>query len=70
MFLSIVISVLLTQAQQGTAQLRGFRTAPALFQQNCGTCHGKEGSLSMFLGSGYGTGNSINGNALLAFGPD
>ncbi|PYS17826.1 MAG: hypothetical protein DMG11_34265, partial [Acidobacteria bacterium] len=47
MFLSIVISLLLTQAQQGTAQLRGFRTAPALFQQNCGTCHGKEGSLSI-----------------------
>jgi len=24
----------------------------------------------MFLGSGYGTGNSINGHALLAFGPE
>jgi len=24
----------------------------------------------LFLGSGYGTGHSINGNALLAFGPE
>ncbi|HYR82718.1 MAG TPA: PQQ-binding-like beta-propeller repeat protein [Terriglobia bacterium] len=47
MFLSIAISLLLTQAQQTTPQLRGFRTAPALFQQNCGTCHGTQGSPSI-----------------------
>lgn len=35
------------QNPQNTTPRPGFRAAPALFQQNCGTCHGNQGSPSI-----------------------
>src|SRR5262245_17034729 len=38
----LLLAALMLQAPQGPAR-PGFRAAPPIFQQNCGTCHGNEG---------------------------
>jgi mono/diheme cytochrome c family protein len=122
----LLLAALLVQAPQAqnATPRPGFRAAPPIFQQNCGTCHdGKQapsitelqkyspeqvyealttGKMKdqaapvsdvqkrqiaeflaarpmgsdevaggmVFIGSGYGAGNSGFGNVLLAFGPE
>ena len=41
----LLLAMLLAQAPQGqnTTPRPGFRAAPPIFQQNCGTCHGHDG---------------------------